>query len=199
MYMYVLRIISTVDGKWTSWGSYGSCTVTCGGGTQRRSRTCSNPAPKYLGKDCPGSTVSSRSCSTHHCPSEYSVFLELTLALQQDSWLIDCLRFYVPLKNFLLIWRRYHYRWRAAKFRSKLDAQGLWAGRDFYRATLAVTRGLGFSGLFRRITPFSRLLRLCMSIKSLHTSNRLHFLFNAIAVTISNVFNTLLYLVMDEN
>jgi hypothetical protein len=28
-----------------------------------------------------------------------------------------------------------------------LSAQGLWAGRDLYRATPAVTRDLGFSGL----------------------------------------------------
>jgi hypothetical protein len=27
------------------------------------------------------------------------------------NWLIDGLRFYVPLKNFSLIWRRHHYRW----------------------------------------------------------------------------------------
>jgi hypothetical protein len=40
-----------------------------------------------------------------------------------------------------------------------LGAQGLWAGRDLYRATPAVTRDLGFSGLIRRTAPFSRLLR----------------------------------------
>jgi hypothetical protein len=75
------------------------------------------------------------------------------------DWLIDYLLFYVPLKNISLIWRRHHYRWRAAKFRPMLGAQGLWAGRDLYRATPAVTRGLGFSGLIRRNAPFSRLLR----------------------------------------
>jgi hypothetical protein len=75
------------------------------------------------------------------------------------DWLIDYLRFYVPLKNISLIWRRHHCRWRAAKFRPMLGAQGLWAGRDLYRATPAVTRGLGFSGLIRRTAPFSRLLR----------------------------------------
>jgi hypothetical protein len=36
---------------------------------------------------------------------------------------------------------------------------GLWAGRDLYRATPAVTRDLGFSSLIRRTAPFSRLLR----------------------------------------
>jgi hypothetical protein len=73
--------------------------------------------------------------------------------------LIYYLRFYFPLKHFSLIWRRHHYRWRAAKFRPMLSAQGLWAGRDLYRATPAVTRGLGFSGLIRRTAPISRLVR----------------------------------------
>jgi hypothetical protein len=54
---------------------------------------------------------------------------------------------------FSLIWRRHHCRWRAAKFRPMLGAQGLWAGRDIYRATPAVTRDLGFSGLIRWTTP----------------------------------------------
>jgi hypothetical protein len=75
------------------------------------------------------------------------------------DWLIDYLRFYVPLKNFSLLWRRHYCRWRAAKFRPMLGAQGLWAGRDLYRATPTVTRDLGFSGLIRRTAPFSRLLR----------------------------------------
>jgi hypothetical protein len=75
------------------------------------------------------------------------------------DWLIDYLGFYVPLKNFSLIWRRHHCRWRAAKFRPMLGAQGLWAGRDLYRTTPAVTRGLGCSGLIRRTAPFSRLVR----------------------------------------
>jgi hypothetical protein len=35
-----------------------------------------------------------------------------------------------------------------------LGAQGLWAGRDLYRATPAITRGLGFYGLIE-----GRLLR----------------------------------------
>jgi hypothetical protein len=46
-----------------------------------------------------------------------------------------------------------------AKFRPMLGTQGLWVGRDLYRATPAVTRDLGFSGLIRRSAPFNRLLR----------------------------------------
>jgi hypothetical protein len=54
------------------------------------------------------------------------------------------LQFHALLKNFSLIWRRHHCRWRATKFRPMLGAQGLWEGRDLYCATPAVTRGLGF-------------------------------------------------------
>jgi hypothetical protein len=72
------------------------------------------------------------------------------------DWVFTVLR---PAQEFSLIWRRHHCRWRAAKFRHMLGAQGLWAGRDLYRARPTVTRDLGFSGLIRRTAPFSRLLR----------------------------------------
>jgi hypothetical protein len=49
--------------------------------------------------------------------------------------------------------------WRAAKFRPMLSAQGLWGGRDLYRATPAVTQDLGFSSLIQKTAPFSHLLR----------------------------------------
>jgi hypothetical protein len=38
---------------------------------------------------------------------------------------IDYIGFYVTFKNFLLIWRRHHYRWRAAKFSPMLGARSL--------------------------------------------------------------------------
>jgi hypothetical protein len=78
---------------------------------------------------------------------------------QNFDWLIEYLRFYVPPKNISPIWRRHHYWWRAAKFRPMLGAQGLWAGRDPYHTTPAVTWDLGFSGLIRRTASFICLLR----------------------------------------
>jgi hypothetical protein len=63
------------------------------------------------------------------------------------NWLIDYLLFFVPLKNFSLIWRRHHCRWRTAKFSPMLVPHGLWAGRDLYRATPAVTQDIGLSCL----------------------------------------------------
>ena len=52
--------------------------------------------------------------------------------------------FKVPLENIPLIWRRHPHRWRAAKFWPflELGTYGFWGGRDLYRATPSVTRGL---------------------------------------------------------
>jgi hypothetical protein len=48
---------------------------------------------------------------------------------------------------------------KGCKFQTYARSQDLWAGRDLYRATPAVTRGLGFPDLIRRTAPFCRLLR----------------------------------------
>ena len=81
--------------------------------------------------------------------------IEISLLLLEVDWLI----IYGFTKNISLIWRRHHYRWRDAKFRPMLGPQGLWAGKDLYHATPAVTRGLGFSSPVGRTVPFSHLLR----------------------------------------
>ena len=39
----------TVDGHWSEWSS---CTASCGGGTQTRSRTCDNSAPEDDATGC---------------------------------------------------------------------------------------------------------------------------------------------------
>jgi hypothetical protein len=85
--------------------------------------------------------------------------MSLAVEIEGFDWLIDWLLIYVPHTNISLIWRRHHYRRKAAKFRPMLGAQGLWAGRDLYRATSAVTRGLHFSSLIRMSVPFNRLLQ----------------------------------------
>jgi hypothetical protein len=84
-------------------------------------------------------------------------FLALKFLLFNGTRLVDFFSILHPAQE--LIRRRHHYRWRAEKFRPMLGAQGLWAVRGPYRATPAVTRGLGFSSLIRRTAPFSRLLR----------------------------------------
>ncbi len=55
-----------VDGHWSSW-VWSSCSVSCGGGTQTATRTCTNPAPSCGGSDCSGASSTSQSCNTQSC------------------------------------------------------------------------------------------------------------------------------------
>uniref|UniRef100_A0A4W3HUQ8 Thrombospondin 1 n=1 Tax=Callorhinchus milii TaxID=7868 RepID=A0A4W3HUQ8_CALMI len=56
------------DGNWGIWSPWDSCTVTCGGGIQKRTRLCNSPAPKYGGKKCVGNTRETQPCSKLKCP-----------------------------------------------------------------------------------------------------------------------------------
>ena len=57
-----------VAGEWTNWADWTECSADCGGGSQRRNRTCSNPVPAHGGAECGGISSESRSCNNHACP-----------------------------------------------------------------------------------------------------------------------------------
>ncbi|XP_021356179.1 cartilage intermediate layer protein 1-like [Mizuhopecten yessoensis] len=57
-----------IDGEWTYWDKWSDCSLTCGGGTQVRRRTCSAPPPLFGGKVCPGKDILTRECSKWNCP-----------------------------------------------------------------------------------------------------------------------------------
>jgi len=62
-----------INGGWSSYGSYGSCSKKCGTGTQTKTRTCTNPKPKYNGRQCSGSSSYNRNCNTHRCATTSDV------------------------------------------------------------------------------------------------------------------------------
>eukprot|EP00079_Xenopus_tropicalis_P024320 XP_012816895.1 PREDICTED: hemicentin-1 [Xenopus tropicalis] len=57
-----------VDGKWSAWGSWTSCSLSCGGGLRQRTRACSNPAPQYGGHKCEGNEHENEMCNADLCP-----------------------------------------------------------------------------------------------------------------------------------
>ncbi len=59
--------IVTVNGNWGSWSGFSSCTLRCGGGTQKRTRLCNDPAPSNGGEICRGSSTESQECNTNKC------------------------------------------------------------------------------------------------------------------------------------
>ncbi|VDI61642.1 Hypothetical predicted protein [Mytilus galloprovincialis] len=57
-----------VNGGWSRWAQWSTCTRSCNGGVQTRSHTCNNPSPKYRGSCCQGNTLETRTCNNTPCP-----------------------------------------------------------------------------------------------------------------------------------
>ncbi|KAL5252650.1 hypothetical protein ACHWQZ_G015438 [Mnemiopsis leidyi] len=68
-FLQVIGLVqSTVDGGYSAWSAWTTCSAACGGGEETRSRTCTNPAPANGGVDCVGERTETRECNTQGCP-----------------------------------------------------------------------------------------------------------------------------------
>ncbi|KAL9970174.1 hypothetical protein ACROYT_G022504 [Oculina patagonica] len=60
-----------IDGGYTEWSEWSTCSATCGGGVQWQSRNCTNPKPENNGKTCKeqglGPAKQSQTCNTQPC------------------------------------------------------------------------------------------------------------------------------------
>ena len=90
-----------VNGGYTEWSKWSSCSVTCGGGTIKRQRNCTNPSPQFGGKDCSGSgpELVTQQCNPQKCPGTVRFVIWVTFNLKipvfwtvnEDSrWLPIC-------------------------------------------------------------------------------------------------------------
>ena len=68
-----------VNGDYNEWSDWERCSLTCGGGKQFRSRTCTNPLAQYGGMNCDskGPPREERICNTNLCPGNVEL-LEIT-------------------------------------------------------------------------------------------------------------------------
>ena len=59
--------LHVVDCVWTEWGTWGSCSQTCGGATQLRSRRVMTHEENG-GDSCTGDSSELQVCGTENCP-----------------------------------------------------------------------------------------------------------------------------------
>lgn len=53
-----------IDGSWSPWSPFSTCSSTCGLGEHKRFRTCSEPQPQFGGLDCIGPDVEILECDS---------------------------------------------------------------------------------------------------------------------------------------
>ena len=62
-----------VNGGWSTWSAWGSCSVTCAEGVSQRQRLCNHPEPSRGGSNCIGENIQQRPCVAPACPGKVVV------------------------------------------------------------------------------------------------------------------------------
>ncbi|KAJ7996190.1 hypothetical protein DPEC_G00234480, partial [Dallia pectoralis] len=60
-----------VDGGWSVWGPWGTCSRSCGGGVEFSQRECTDPEPLNGGSYCLGQRIKYQSCNTGKCQDDH--------------------------------------------------------------------------------------------------------------------------------
>ena len=82
MFVHMITSLSDVNGSWSNYGQWSSCSGSCGGATRFRQRSCTNPCQRGNGDFCPGNRLEVEICNNTSC-GKYSLnWLQLNLSNQ---------------------------------------------------------------------------------------------------------------------
>ena len=71
-----------VDGGWSAWETWNACSITCGGGSQTRMRSCTSPSPANGGLDCEGASSQTQACNDVGCPGKQESIVVVVVVTQ---------------------------------------------------------------------------------------------------------------------
>lgn len=74
-----------VNGGWSDFGPWSTCSASCGAGSMTATRTCTNPAPANGGSDCVGRPSLDKECNKEECQVDFGQMCTFTVTEQQFS------------------------------------------------------------------------------------------------------------------
>ncbi|KXJ23691.1 coadhesin [Exaiptasia diaphana] len=89
-----------VDGGWSKWSDWTSCSKSCGKGQTSRERVCNNPTPKGNGKPCEGASFETVQCHIMECPSPCHKTMDVGFVIDSSSSVRR--ENFAKVKNFLI-------------------------------------------------------------------------------------------------
>ena len=69
MTQYLISMSYLVNCQWGGWSQYSTCSKSCGGGTQAKSR--SKTVKERYGGECSNLFKETRACNTQNCPGNF--------------------------------------------------------------------------------------------------------------------------------
>ncbi|CAG9828712.1 unnamed protein product [Diabrotica balteata] len=68
------------ESSWNQWSNWSDCSVSCGGGTQKRVRTCKKT------RNCVGESTQTKDCNTHSCEEAWGCWSEWSPCNVSCGW-----------------------------------------------------------------------------------------------------------------
>ncbi|XP_023932371.1 uncharacterized protein LOC106151767 isoform X2 [Lingula anatina] len=140
-----------VDGAWSVWTHWSTCSKTCDQGNKTRHRACNSPPPSNGGKGCPGQLVQVETCNGQPCPAKLCPdgFTEVTdsLCLYISDPKTEAYNYFLsmkacsslsPLSHLLTVKNRYEYQ-NVVRFLSATAEY--WIGDDSASSSNSLNNG----------------------------------------------------------